>query len=136
VALEDAYLRASHELGLTGPQAELLCAAIRPAAVGQLAQLLRCDRTNVTHLVDRAAERGWIERRDHETDRRVSLVSLTSDGQRLARKFIESLEAQTSPLLASWSAKRQQAAVELLTELADQLDRGRVDSASQSRKAV
>jgi hypothetical protein len=46
VALEDAFQRASRELGLTAQQAELLCAAMRPAAVGDLAHTLRCDRSN------------------------------------------------------------------------------------------
>jgi DNA-binding MarR family transcriptional regulator len=123
VALDDAYLRTSRELGLTAPQAELLCAALRPAAVGRLAELLRCDRTNVTHLVDRAAERGWVERRADEKDARLSLIGLTPDGERLARRFIKKLEAQLNPLLANWSGKRQRAAAELLSELADELDR-------------
>jgi hypothetical protein len=41
VALDDAYSRVSRELELTPAQAELLCAALRPAAVGALAQVLR-----------------------------------------------------------------------------------------------
>src|SRR6266508_3597211 len=42
VALEDAFLQTSRTLGLTAQQAELLCAAMAPAAVGELAQALRC----------------------------------------------------------------------------------------------
>ena len=53
VALEDAYTRASRELVLTPQQAELLCAARSSSAVGDLAAALRCDRSNVTRLVDR-----------------------------------------------------------------------------------
>jgi hypothetical protein len=45
VALEDAFERTSRELGLKAQQAELLCAAMRPAAVGDPAQTLRCDRS-------------------------------------------------------------------------------------------
>src|SRR5918993_250647 len=55
VALDDAFLQASRTLGLTPQQADLLCAAMAPAAVGDLAQALRWDRSNVSHLVDRAA---------------------------------------------------------------------------------
>ena len=131
VALDDAYQRASRELGLTAPQAELLCAATNPAAVGRLAHQLRCDRTNVTHLVARAAERGWVERRTDDEDARLSLISLTPDGERLARRFIKRLEAQLRPLLTNWSDKRQQAAIEMLSELAGQLDRARAESPPQ-----
>jgi DNA-binding MarR family transcriptional regulator len=122
VALEDAFQRASRELGLTAQQAELLCAAMRPAAVGDLAHTLRCDRSNVSRLVDRAATRGLVKRRAGELDGRVTVVELTTEGERLARRFIAALEAQTQTLRADWPGTRQQTAVELLNEIADALD--------------
>jgi DNA-binding MarR family transcriptional regulator len=122
VALEDAFQRASRELGLTAQQAELLCAAMHPAAVGDLAHALRCDRSNVSRLVDRASARGLVKRRGGDQDGRVTLVELTDEGERLARRFIAALEAQTETLRAHWPDARQQAAVELLNELADALD--------------
>jgi DNA-binding MarR family transcriptional regulator len=122
VALEDAFQRASRELGLTAQQAELLCAAMRPRAVGDLAHALRCDRSNVSRLVDRASTRGLLVRRAGEADGRVTLVELTAEGERLARRFLAALEAQTATLRADWPATRQQTAVELLNEIADALD--------------
>jgi DNA-binding MarR family transcriptional regulator len=122
VALEDAYLRASRDLGLTAQQAELLCAALRPAAVGDLARALRCDRSNVSRLVDRASTRGLLKRRAGEADGRVTVVELTAEGERLARRFIAALEAQTEALRAAWPDARQQGAVEVLNEIADALD--------------
>ena len=128
VALEDSYLRASRAHGLTAPQAELLCAAMQPAAVGRLAHHLRCDRTNVTHLVDRAVQRGWIERRTDERDRRSSVIALTPEGDQLARQFIRTLEDQLEALLERWPARRQRDAAAMLHEIADELDRTRQDS--------
>ena len=125
VALEDSYLRASRAHGVTAPQAELLCAAMQPAAVGRLAETLRCDRTNVTHLVDRAVQRGWIERRSDERDGRSSVIALTSDGEQLARRFIGSLEDQLEPLLERWPGGRQRDSAAMLNEIADELDRAR-----------
>src|SRR4029453_12310103 len=81
VALDDAFLQASRTLGLTPQQAELLCAAMAPAAVGDLAQALRWGRSNVSHLVDRAAARGLVNRRVGEEDGRVTLVTLTPGGR-------------------------------------------------------
>lgn len=132
VALEDSYLRTSRELGLTAPQAELLCAAMRPAAVGRLAQTLRCDRTNVTHLVERAVEQGWVVRRTNDDDRRSSLITLTPQGQKLARRFIARLEAQLEPLLGTWSQRRKQDAVSLIREIAGELDRARASGPRRS----
>jgi len=122
VALEDAFLQASRTLGLTAQQAELLCAAMAPAAVGDLARTLRCDRSNVSHLVDRAAARGLVNRRTGDEDGRVTVVTLTAEGERLAQRFIAELEAQTRPLRARWPDERRQLAVELLNELSDTLD--------------
>jgi DNA-binding MarR family transcriptional regulator len=122
VALEDAFQRASRELGLTAQQAELLCAAMHPAAVGDLARALRCDRSNISRLVDRASTRGLVTRRAGELDGRVTLIELTAEGERLARRFLHTLEAQTEALRADWPDTRRQTAVELLNQIADALD--------------
>jgi DNA-binding MarR family transcriptional regulator len=122
VALEDSYLQASRALGLTPPQAELLCAAMQPTAVGRLAQILRCDRTNVTHHVDRAVSRGWVERRSDPRDRRSSVIALTPEGDQLARRFIAALEGQLRSLLEEWSDARQRKAAAMLREIAYELD--------------
>jgi DNA-binding MarR family transcriptional regulator len=122
VALEDSFLRASRELGLTPQQAELLCAAMSPAAVGDLAQTLRCDRSNVSRLVDRASARGLLTRRGGEEDGRVTVVEVTAEGERLARRFLAALEAQTETLRAQWSGERRQIALEVLNQISDALD--------------
>jgi DNA-binding MarR family transcriptional regulator len=122
VALNDAFARASVEHGLTAPYAELLCAAMAPAGVGQLAEHLGCDRTNVTRLVERAGERGWLSRGTDDSDRRRAVIELTPEGERLARAFIRSLEAQLTELLIRWDAGQRQTAVHLVTEIAEQLE--------------
>jgi DNA-binding MarR family transcriptional regulator len=122
VALEDAFLRASRDLGLTAQQAELLCAAMQPAAVGDLAQTLRCDRSNVSRLIDRAAARGLLTRQGDDEDGRVTVVELTPKGQGLARRFLAALESQTDVLNNRWSGQRRQLAVGLLNELSDTLE--------------
>jgi DNA-binding MarR family transcriptional regulator len=95
---------------------------MRPAAVGDLAHTLRCDRSNVSRLVDRAATRGLVKRRAGELDGRVTVIELTTEGERLARRFIAALEAQTQTLRTEWPDTHQQTAVELLNEIADALD--------------
>jgi DNA-binding MarR family transcriptional regulator len=122
VALDHSYERASRELGLSAQQAELICAAMRPTAVGDLARVLACDRSNVSRLVDRAAARGLLVRRADEADGRVTVVELTTDGRRLAERFIARLEAQTAPLLSGWSKRRQSDAVAMLTAIAEALE--------------
>lgn len=120
--MDATYTQVSRELGLTAQQAELLCAALRPAAIGDLADVLHCDRSNVSRLVDRAASRGLLHRRGEQADGRVTVIELTADGQRLAERFVNTLESRLQPLLAGWSSKRQHAAIETLTVLADALE--------------
>jgi DNA-binding MarR family transcriptional regulator len=129
--MQDAFSRASREHGLTPSQAELLCAAMAPAPVNRLAQTLRCDRTNITHLVSRAAAHGWVHRRTDQRDRRSSLIALTPEGSRLAESFIATLEHQLADLLGTWSPRRQQTVARLMSEIADALDRAAPQPASE-----
>ena len=122
VALDDAFTRAARDLGLTAQQAELLCAALRPAAVGDLARALRCDRSNISRLVDRAATHGLLRRQGDEEDGRVTIIELSPEGRRLAEAFIARLESMTQTLIAGWTAEREVAAVAILSELAEALD--------------
>src|SRR3954447_16639200 len=78
VAMDEAYVQTSRELGLTTQQAELLCAAMRPDAVTDLARTLRRDHSSISRLVDRAAQRGLLDRRAQDSDGRVSVIELTA----------------------------------------------------------
>ncbi len=122
MAVDDAYSQVSREVGLTAQQAQLLCAVQRPAAVGDVAEFLRCDRSNVSHLVDRASTRGLIHRRVSDADGRVRLVGLSPDGQQLVQRFIHTLGTRLDTLLADWPDQRRDAALETLHALADALE--------------
>ena len=125
MAVDDAYTQASRELGLTAQQAQLLCAVQRPSPVGDLATFLRCDRSNVSHLVERAASRGLVRRRAAETDGRVKLVELSPGGEEVVQRFVDTLGSRFTALLADWPDERRQDALATLHALADALERGR-----------
>lgn len=134
VALDDAYARSSDRLGLTPQQAELLCAAVEPASIKELAERLRCDRSNVTRLVDRAAAHGYAVRRGEEQDGRVTMVELTASGDQIARRFIADLAAQTEALRESWPVAREAEAVAILHEIAGSLDAARSPQTGKRRR--
>jgi DNA-binding MarR family transcriptional regulator len=55
-----------------------------------MAELLHCDPSNVTGIVDTLEERNLAQRKPSESDRRVKVVELTSAGKKLrARAFEE-----------------------------------------------
>src|SRR5688572_4426787 len=59
----------------------ILGAGSRP--MGELARILACDSSNMTGITDRLEERGLVRRQPDERDRRVKLIVLTDEGERL-----------------------------------------------------
>lgn len=121
--MDEAFGQSSRALGLTPQQAELLCAAAAAQpSVGDLASRLRCDRSNVSRLVDRAAAHQLVHRQASDTDGRVSLISLTPEGRRLAERFVEDLDRRTRALFEGWSPRRQATAGSILDEITAALE--------------
>jgi DNA-binding MarR family transcriptional regulator len=97
------------EFDLMPPQQMVLGLLDEPKPMGELAQHMHCDSSNITGIVDRLEERGLVERQAAERDRRVKLVALTAEGEalrdELARRrsvpppeFAELSEAELSKL--------------------------------------
>ena len=122
VAMNEGFRRASRELDLTPQQAEFLCVALRPRSVGEVARILRSDRSNVSRVADHAATLGLVKRRADERDGRVSMIELTPAGRDLAQRFISRLESLTKPVLSSWSDQRERQAVETINTLATAIE--------------
>jgi MarR family transcriptional regulator, organic hydroperoxide resistance regulator len=88
----------------------------RPIPMGQLAQTLACDASNVTGLVDRLESRGLVRRRPSTGDRRVKVLDLTPTGSRLRRVLVERM-ITPPPALHRLSEREQEELVRILTRL-------------------
>ncbi len=77
-----------------------------PRKMSELAQALFCDNSNVTGIVDRLEERSLVRREAAEGDRRVKLLVLTKEGERM-RVEITKRMAEPPPPIASLSEKDQ-----------------------------
>jgi MarR family transcriptional regulator, organic hydroperoxide resistance regulator len=75
------------EYGLKPPQFFALNALDEPVPMSSVANILRCDRSAVTWITDRLEERGYVERRSDERDRRVKLLALTDEGRRVREEI-------------------------------------------------
>ena len=64
----------------------------QPKPMSELASALRCDNSNVTGIVDRLEARGLVSRRPAEHDRRVKMLEVTPEGERLRRRLRERLD--------------------------------------------
>jgi DNA-binding MarR family transcriptional regulator len=90
------------EQGLTPGHLKALAIldADAPRPMGAMAEGLRCDASQVTWLVDRLEERGFVERRSLATDRRVKTVALTDDGAAFRARVLEHLYEPPEALLS------------------------------------
>ena len=88
----------------------------RPIPMGELAETLACDRSNVTGLVDRLESRGLVRRRPSAGDRRVKVLVLTSTGSRLRALLLDRMKSPPSAL-ERLSLREQHALVRILTRL-------------------
>jgi DNA-binding MarR family transcriptional regulator len=69
-------------------------------AMGEHAQAHFCDPSNVTGIVDRLEARGLIERRSAERDRRVKILALTPEGERLRAEASRRMEVPPPEIAA------------------------------------
>jgi DNA-binding MarR family transcriptional regulator len=77
-----------------------------PRKMSELADALFCDNSNVTGIVDRLEERGLLRREAAEGDRRVKLLVLTKEGERMRLEITKRM-AEPPPPIASLSEKDQ-----------------------------
>lgn len=120
LSMEALYGRQSRKAGLTAQQAQLLCtAARRKAGLGEIADVLHCDRSNVSRLLDRVTRRGLAHRAADTRDGRVSVLELSRGGQAVVNSFEADLAARLGQLIADWPARQRRAAATTLAALID-----------------
>ena len=104
------FMALSQELGLSPVQLHTL-RIIEPGVevpMSSLAGKLFCDNSNVTGIVDRLEARGLIARRPAEHDRRVKLLVLTAEGERI-RQIATRQMSQPPPEIAALPVEHQRA---------------------------
>jgi DNA-binding MarR family transcriptional regulator len=84
-----------------------------PRKMSELANALFCDNSNVTGIVDRLEQRGLVRRESAEGDRRVKLLVLTKEGERMRVEITKRMAEPPAPI-ASLSEKDQRALRDIL----------------------
>ncbi|MFE3542970.1 MarR family winged helix-turn-helix transcriptional regulator [Nocardia sp. NPDC059177] len=76
------FTAAAASENLTASQGKTLTALRRgPIAMRTLAQALSCDASNVTGIINRLEKRGLVRRETNPTDRRVTRLVITPEGE-------------------------------------------------------
>lgn len=81
----------AREAGLTDTQTDALwrLSRGREMTARRLADLLQCDASTATSMIDRLEKRGLVRRVPHPTDRRAKVIQLTPEGCALRDRVIQ-----------------------------------------------
>jgi MarR family transcriptional regulator, organic hydroperoxide resistance regulator len=88
----------------------------QPVPMGQIAESLACDASNVTGLIDRLESRGLVRRQASTGDRRIKVLELTQAGARLRSVVMERM-TEPPEILGRLSAEEQRELVRILRRL-------------------
>jgi DNA-binding MarR family transcriptional regulator len=83
------FMALCREFELFPPQVMVLRSLDRPRPMREVADQLACDSSNLTGITDRLEERGLVKRTADPNDRRVKLLVLTDEGERLRGELVE-----------------------------------------------
>lgn len=94
-------------------------AALGPARVGDLAEVLGVDPSTVSRQLRALGERGYVVRANDPADGRAALVTLSQEGSALTQALQRAREAFVAEALGDWSPTDLEACSALLGRLAD-----------------
>ncbi|KGF70972.1 MarR family transcriptional regulator [Hoeflea sp. BAL378] len=111
------------EHGLSSAQWRLLVKVVREQKTTQarLAELMEIEPISVSRLIDRMEQAGWVERRPHETDRRVKLVAPTEKSLAAYSSIKAAAGDVYSEAMAGLDDSQKQALVSALARVVENL---------------
>ncbi len=90
----------------------------------ELGRMLVVNRSNVTGLVDRMEQAGWVQRLDDPDDRRVKRIQLTPAGRRLLDRVDDVYMERVEAVMQALSGKEQRQLCRLLEKIRHRLAQG------------
>jgi len=127
-------------IGISGPQYGVLrILQLRgDRTMGEISGELLVTAGNVTGLVDRLVQEGWVRRRSHVRDKRVVRIGLTEAGRELVKQASETHHRLLTKIFSVYSEEDKKALAVLLDRLESTLSREKtpqvVDSAKDSQE--
>ena len=112
------FFECSAEFDLSPQQAKAFRELRQPLSMGELADRLLCDASNVTGIVDRLEARGLVERQADPDDRRVKRLVLTDAGRELWQAHHDRVFGTELPAIAVLSPDDRRVLHGLLSRMA------------------
>ena len=101
----------------SGLALSILADSESPLPPNKIAEQLIISRASATSLIDTLERRGYVQRRPHQSDRRMLLVELTETGRHVANAFRPVVHHQQRVWLAALSEEEQQQLIDSLQRL-------------------
>jgi DNA-binding MarR family transcriptional regulator len=116
--LKSHWTAAAAEFDLTPAQAFALkrLEPGKPVPMNRLVEVLLCDPSNVTGIVDKLEARGLIERQASKEDRRVKNLVITASGAEL-RDRLSARASEPHPAIAQLPVEDQRRLCDILERL-------------------
>lgn len=86
-------------------------------SIGHLAEVSLTKQPTATRLLDRMADKGMVERVAHGSDRRVTLVRITAQGQAIISDLIRQAKEHEHRVLEPFGHARAEALKDTLREI-------------------
>jgi MarR family transcriptional regulator, organic hydroperoxide resistance regulator len=102
-------MEALEQLDLTFMQAHVLrlLDPTKPRPMGELAEQLKCDASNITGIVDRLEARGLVSRGSAPGDRRVKALAPTPAGLAMRERVLASMQTPPAAIEALPAADKR-----------------------------
>ena len=112
-------IRVAEAYDLTFVQVYTLCSIEpgKPLPMNEIANMLNCDASNVTGIIDRLFSREYIVRQEKPGDRRVKMVSLTPEGEKLRQQIVKRIVSYKSEALGQLNADQKRQLSGLLKQI-------------------
>jgi DNA-binding MarR family transcriptional regulator len=128
LATTSRYMKS--RFGITGRQ-RLIIQVVNEfpgISAGELAKVLHLDPSTLTGVLQQMSERALLQLQPDARDRRRLRIQLTPKGRRMSHMAVGTIEAAVSKTLSHVSPAKLKATREVLTLLADNLDRREAES--------
>jgi len=101
----------------TGLVLSILADSDTPLPPNQIAERLIISRATVTGLIDTLERRGYVERRPHQTDRRMLQIALTDTGRQVANAFRPVVHQHEKVWMDALNSSEQEQLLDFLSRL-------------------
>jgi DNA-binding MarR family transcriptional regulator len=114
----------AREYGMSYARGRVVAAlhASGPVLMRALSQAVGVSPRTITGLVDALEADGWVERRAHPTDRRVTIVAITPAAEAAFARLLQGYQGLARDLVGGMPAADQESALRVLEHISGRLD--------------